>query len=545
MVGDQAASLTLTSFDQGKSLRLPSVRVLVTLPDRRVLETQVGMSPLVFGTSSECDVVVSDPLVSRRHCEIRLTERGVLLRDLGSKNGTLIQGVPILEALLPPGVVVTVGTSQLTVRPTGTSAVLPLSASTSFGRALGQSLSMRALFAKLERAAPTDETLLLLGESGTGKELLARAVHENSRRSGGPFVVVDCGAIAPSLIEGELFGYVPGAFSGATTTKPGLLELANRGTLFIDEIGELPLDLQPKLLRALESREVRRLGAKQFQPFDARIVAATHRNLRVKATEGAFRQDLYFRLAVIEFHVPALRERRDDIPLLVERILEARDPPRALADLPPHALPLLQAYDWPGNVRELRNAVARLVLFPELLPELAGPSRTGSVTMPPVAGLRTAPPSSPGILGPASGPGILGPASGPASGPGADAPRSARPGGAPPSALPPAGGPHPDATKAAAPRDASPPGSAADPKSATDPAADHVDLDGFAEKRLGRLLDLSLPEAREVVLEELERSYVAAKLRQHGGNISRAADAMGVSRQLVHRLLERHGMRAK
>ncbi len=471
MAGDQAGLFTLTSSDQGRTLRLPALRAVVTLPDRRTVDAPLGLSPLVVGTGEDCDLVLTDVRVSRRHCELRATERGVLLRDLGSKNGTLLRGVSIFEALLPPSVAVTIGGSELVIQPAGATAVLPLSASQSFGEAIGQSLTMRALFAKLERAAPTDEIVLLLGESGTGKEVLAQAIHGASRRKDGPFVVVDCGAIAPALVEGELFGHVKGAYTGAHGSKIGLLEQADGGTLFIDELGELPLELQPKLLRAIETRRVRRLGSNEWQPFDARIIAATHRNLRARAAEGTFREDLYFRLAVVEVHVPALRERKDDIPMLVERFLSVRDPPRALADLPAHALPLLRAYEWPGNVRELRNAVARLVLFPELLSELLGP------------------------------------------------PRSVR------------GGP-------ASQHTAGPSGAAA-----AAPAGEGAE--GGEAERLARLLELPLPQAREVVMEQFERRYVTEKLRQHGGNISRAADAMGVSRQLVHRLLERYGMRAK
>ena len=466
MTEDQFAQFTLTSFDKGRSLRLPGLRASVTLPDRRVVTTSLGIHPLLVGTSAECDLVLVDPRISRRHCEIRLTERGVLLRDLDSKNGTLVRGVSILETWLPLGVPVTLGGSELLIQSTGAPAVLSLSTRTAFGEAIGQSLAMRALFAKLERAAPTDETVLLLGESGTGKEVLARAIHASSRRKEGPFVVVDCGAIAANLVEGELFGHVRGAFTGAATARPGLLELANGGTRFIDELGELPLDLQPKLLRAIESRQVRRLGASEWQPFDVRIIAATHRNLRAKASDGSFREDLYYRLAVVEVHAPALRERKDDIEMLVELFLAARDPPCSLSELPPNTISLLQAYDWPGNVRELRNMVARMVLFPELIAELIGPlARSG---------------------------------------------------------LP-------------APRPSSP--IEAEPRAETADSAD--------DARLGRLLELPLPEAREVVLEQLERSYVAAKLRQHKGNISRAADAMGVSRQLVHRLIERYNLRVK
>lgn len=467
MTVDQSAQFTLTSFDKGRSLRLPGLRVSVTQPDRRVVEADLGIYPLLVGTSAECDLILVDPRISRRHCELRLTERGVLLRDLESKNGTLVRGVSILETWLPLDVPVTLGGSELLIQSGGAPAVVPLSTRATFGEAIGQSLAMRALFAKLERAAPTDETILLLGESGTGKEVLARGIHANSRRKDGPFVVVDCGAIAANLVEGELFGHVRGAFTGAATARPGLLELASGGTLFIDELGELPLDLQPKLLRAIESRQIRRLGASEWQPFDARIIAATHRNLRARAAEGSFRQDLYYRLAVVEVHAPSLRERKDDIEALVERFLAARDPPCALADLPPNTVSLLQAYDWPGNVRELRNMVARMVLFPELIAELIGPLAQSATP-------------------------------------------AARPSG---------------------PVDAEP---------SAEPSAENAE-----EARLGRLLELPLPEAREVVLEQLERGYVAAKLRQHGGNISRAADAMGVSRQLVHRLIERYGLRVK
>lgn len=461
--GDGAALCTLTSFDQGRSLRLPSIHIALTLPNKRVISATLDIRPMVVGTSVDCDLVAPDPRVSRRHCELRITDRGVVLRDLGSKNGTLVRGVPIVEALLPPSVPVAIGGSELVIMPAGAPTVLPLSSKTSFGDAIGESLTMRALFAKLERAAPTDETILLLGESGTGKEVLARAIHECSLRQRGPFVVVDCGAVAPNLVEGELFGYVRGAFTGATAPHTGLLELANGGTLFIDEIGELPLELQPKLLRALESRQIRRLGASEYKPFDARVIAATHRHLGRTIAEGSFREDLYYRIAVVEVHVPALRERKDDIPLLVERFLKTRDPPRSLGDLPPSTLSLLSAHDWPGNVRELRNTVARLILFPELVEELIGGA-------------------------------------------------------------------------AARPRDSR------EPPPPAKPADEPLDPE---EARLGRLLDLPLPEAREVVLEQLERSYVAIKLRQHGGNISRAAEAMGVSRQLAHRLIDRYGLKAR
>lgn len=463
MSEEQAGLCTLTSFDRDRSLRLPAIVVTVTRKGRSV-EGRLGMSPFVVGTSPECDLVVHDPKISRRHCELRITKRGIVLRDLGSKNGTLLGAVPIVEVLLPPAVPITIGESELVANPAGAPSILPLSAAGRFGEAIGQSLVMRALFANLERVAGTDETILLLGESGTGKEVLARAIHDNSPRKDGPFIVVDCGAVSPNLVESELFGHVRGAFTGAAAPYTGLLEQASGGTLFIDEIGELPIDLQPKLLRALEARQIRRLGSTEWRPFDARIVAATHRNLRRRVDEGAFRADLYYRLAVVEVSVPALRERKEDIPVLVERFLTAQVPPRKLSDLPPHALALLESHDWPGNVRELRNMVARLVLFPELAGRLAEQFVKG-----------------------------------------------------------------PEQSEEQAPERREPAGGA--PQS--------------EEERLGALLNISLVEARELVMEQFERSYVSVKLRQSGGNISRAAEAMGVSRQLVHRLVDRYDLRDK
>jgi transcriptional regulator with PAS, ATPase and Fis domain len=436
------APQTITTI-RSDAVELPDVRVVVTPQNGPPIEATLGVAPLVVGTSADCDVVVPDPRVSRRHCELRITPRGVLLTDLGSKNGSFINDVLIHEGFLSPGAVASLGGASLTVRVGGAPSLVPLSTSASFGDALGGSVPMRALFARLERAAATSETILLLGDSGTGKEVLARAIHDRSPRREGPFVVFDCSAVAPSLVEAELFGYMKGAFTGAQASRAGLLEQASGGTLFIDELGELPIELQPKLLRALEARQVRRIGAAAYAAFDARVVAATHRDLQGHIAAGAFREDLYYRLAVVEAIVPPLRERKEDIPLLVERFLAVQVPPRSLADLPPNAMELLKGHHWPGNVRELRNTVARLVLFPHLADQ---------------------------------------------------------------------------AIARVAPR---------------------RDDAGVAQ-----LAALTLREARDIVVEQFERSFVAVKLREHGGNVSRAAASMGVSRQLVHRLMERYGIRS-
>jgi DNA-binding NtrC family response regulator len=244
---------------------------------------------------------------------------------------------------------------------------VPLSEHDRFGELVGRSPAMRALFARLERLAASDTTVLVTGPTGVGKELVALSLHEQSPRATKAFEVVDCGSIPRNLAESELFGHEKGAFTGALASRPGAFERADGGTIFLDEIGELPLDLQPKLLRALEAREVRRVGGEKLVGFDVRVVAATNRDLLREVEAGRFRADLYYRLAVATVDVPALRERKEDIPPLVEHLLAALArgaPPRFGED----TLARLAAYDWPGNVRELRNAVETLVALGESSP---------------------------------------------------------------------------------------------------------------------------------------------------------------------------------
>ncbi len=228
---------------------------------------------------------------------------------------------------------------------------------------VGASPSMRALFREARLAQASDATVLLRGETGTGKERLARALHRGSRRRHNPFVAVNCAAFAEGLLESELFGHCRGAFSGALRDKPGLVELAGGGTLFLDEIGETSPGLQVKLLRVLQERRIRRVGGLEEHPVDVRVVAATNRDLREAIRTGAFREDLYYRLAVIELDIPPLRERREDIPILVDHFLGLHRRPKTdeLAELTPEALSLLTSHHWPGNVRELENEIQRAV----------------------------------------------------------------------------------------------------------------------------------------------------------------------------------------
>ena len=306
---------------------------------------------LAVGSAPDNAVVLTDGTVSRHHARIEHAAAGLVLRDLGSRNGTFLDGNRVNEAFLYPGCRVRFGSTTVTVHTAGDALTAPADVD-HFGGLYGRTLPMRQLFALLARVAPTESTVVLTGETGTGKEVAARAIHEGSARAAGPFVVLDGSAVDRELVSAELFGHEVGAFTGAATARPGAFEQAKGGTLFIDEVGELPLDLQAKLLRALEAREVRRLGGTKTVKLDCRVIAATHRNLKLMVRQAAFREDLYYRLAQVVVTLPPLRDRREDIPLLVERFLAPR---RAAWD----AVAALSRMELRGNVRELKNLVDR------------------------------------------------------------------------------------------------------------------------------------------------------------------------------------------
>lgn len=310
---------------------------------------------VVVGAATGAQLVVNDRTVSRLHAELDPRPDGLWIRDLGSRNGTFVRGVFVIEARLSSEREVRLGSVTLRISPEAQPALSSPWSGESFGALLGTSVAMRRLFATLSRVAPLDYSVLVQGETGTGKELAARAIHDASARRAGPFVVVDCAAIPETLFESQLFGHVRGAFTGAVSARVGDFEAASGGTLFLDEVGELPASMQPKLLRALESRTVRRVGETQMRPVDVRIVSATHRDLLAMINANSFREDLYFRLAAIPVTVPPLRDRLADVPLLVKRFL----PPGHDGILPAELAADLAARRWPGNVRELRNFVER------------------------------------------------------------------------------------------------------------------------------------------------------------------------------------------
>jgi transcriptional regulator with GAF, ATPase, and Fis domain len=284
-----------------------------------------------------------------------LEDNGAWVRDLGSTNGTYVEDVLVTGARIPEGGRVVLGQCELLVTYGDAPVEVPLWPDDRFGPLIGSSPAMRELFARLARIAATDATVLIQGETGVGKELVARAIHEASPRSEQPYVIVDCAALPENLLEAELFGHAKGAFTGAMSAREGALEAANRGTVFLDEIGELPLPMQPKLLRAIESRTIRRIGETAQRPIDVRFVSATHRDLQSMVNAREFREDLYFRLAVVPVLVPPLRARPEDIPALVEHFTPARSKGAVAPDL----MRDLATRRWAGNVRELRNFVER------------------------------------------------------------------------------------------------------------------------------------------------------------------------------------------
>ena len=344
---------------------------VVTGPDKGAA-IRLGVQSLILGSAPNCDVVLHDPTVSAQHVEISITPRGYGFRDLGSTNGIKLGPLRVERAPLTDGMKLRLGDTTLLVRSLGERTTIRLGAAGQFGGLAAHSVKMRAVAAMLEQLAPSDVTVLIEGETGTGKEIAAQALHAASLRARGPFVVFDCGAIQASLIGAELFGYERGAFSGADKGRAGLLEEAEGGTLFLDEIGELPIELQPTLLGAIDRKSSRRIGGKSEIAHDVRILAATNRNLAEQVRAKAFREDLYFRVAVARIHLPPLRERPEDLPVLIDQFAA-----EAGVTITPEVRALCASYDWPGNVRELRNTIARLAVQPDAIdtikPALPGP----------------------------------------------------------------------------------------------------------------------------------------------------------------------------
>ena len=366
-----------------------------------------------IGRDASAQLSIPDRLMSRRHCAIEPAGEAFLLRDLGSSNGTYVNGMPVRERTLEHGDRIRAGDSILLFlapgAPSGASAsrtvddlTRPIERQSArptdlergddpsgtivaellAGRValqahdlVGDSPPMRAIYDRIRRGAPADGTVLLGGETGTGKELAAHAIHENSPRARRPFVAVNCAALTESLLESELFGHEKGSFTGALSQKKGKFEVADGGTLFLDEVGELAPALQAKFLRVLQHHAFERVGGTRTIKVDVRVIAATNSDLEAAVSAGRFRQDLWYRINVVSITMPPLRARRDDIPMLAAHFAAKYSRGRTVT-IAPEALEVLRAYDWPGNVRELENAIERAVVLgqsdrivPDDLPE--------------------------------------------------------------------------------------------------------------------------------------------------------------------------------
>jgi transcriptional regulator with GAF, ATPase, and Fis domain len=439
----------------GRRLRLS--RLLVIDGPDRGKELSIERERATVGRSLICDLVLADKAVSGTHFEIQALENGFILRDLESTNGTYCGDIQVREAWIKHGQTIRAGQTVMRFEPLEAMVEIDTSARDHFHELVGTSVRMREIFALLERVGPTDLTVLIRGETGTGKELVARALHRASKRVSHSLVVQDCSAIARELVESTLFGHEKGSFTGAIDRKLGCFETAERGTIFLDEVGELDIGLQPKLLRVLETRTIKRVGSNKEIPIDVRVVAATNRDLRKMVGQGAFREDLYYRLGVVTVELPSLRDRPEDIPLLVTSFLEQLAARRFPGEdrqfeVAPDAMARLCAYNWPGNVRELRNTVER------------GASLAESMRL-----------EIPDLL--------------------------------------------PSSTRLGA----------------------GLSSNGAASQFIEE--GLPFKEAKQRVLDQFEASYLRALLDKHGGNVTRSAQAAGLTRYHLRELAKRFGIR--
>ncbi len=358
-----------------------AVRLRIIGADATPNGLPLGRRACVLGSAAGCDVVIRDAAVSRTHVELSAGPNGVRVRDLGSRNGTYYLGQRVERVVLAPGASLSIGGARVVLEADQDDTDASPFEGDRYRGILGASQPMRELFGLLERLERSTLPVLVRGESGVGKELVARAIHDGSAVTG-PLVALNCGAFPRDLVASELFGHKRGAYSGAHAPRKGAFECAHMGTLFLDEVGELPLDVQPVLLRALETGEVRAVGSDEPRRVEVRVVSATHKDLEREVREGRFREDLYFRLAVVKLAVPPLRDRLDDIELLARALRPADARP-----LPPSVLESLKARRWPGNVRELRNVLqAHAVLGtlprpPETTPESASTALAGLVDL--------------------------------------------------------------------------------------------------------------------------------------------------------------------
>lgn len=490
--------------DVGFTERRCQLAVLSGPETGRVVD--VDHMPFTVGKGEECDLVLTEPTVSRTHFSIESEQGAFVIRDLSSTNGTWIDQFRIKEAWLRPGTVLRAGSAQLRFEPVFKPMEIAPAAVDRFGSLVGRSVRMRQIFTLLERIAQTEATVVIFGETGTGKSAVAQAIHQNSARKDGPFITVDCGAIAENLIESELFGHEKGAFTGADRMRQGALERAQGGTLFIDELVDLRLDLQPRLLRVLEEREVRRVGGNTAIKLDVRIIAASRFDLWREVQEKRFREDLYFRLAVFTLPLPSLRERSEDIPLLASAFAQSlKGGERLLARFTPAVVDKLMRHPFYGNVRELRNVIERALALDTDPTEMLGPAiglPALSVSPSPISPIS---PLSPSLQSGSS--------------------TFASPPPTPTAPVPVAKLPIPAPVSFPASVDLGP-------------------LSSLSSSLVSLIADCELPfkEAKERLLDAFEAAYIARLINENAANVSAIARAAGIDRKHLYTLMKKHNL---
>ncbi len=480
--GDGSESSGLTTVFEGERAtvrRLRKAKLVITDGPDKGKEVEITKSRCTGGRSIINDLIISDKSISGTHFEIVVRDDGYRLRDLNSRNGTFINDLKIREVYLTPGVSFRVGQTTVQFKPTTDIVEIELSKQDRFDKVVGGSPVMREIFASLEKISTSELTCLITGETGTGKELIARGIHNASPRKDKPFVVLDCGSIPRDLIESTLFGHEKGAFTGAIGQQVGCFEQADAGTIFLDEIGELDVSLQPKLLRVLEQREIKRVGGDRNVKVDVRVLAATNRDLRAEVNNGNFREDLYFRLSVVHCELPPLRDRREDIPTIANHFLKDVVARRGTnLSFGQDAMAALLSRAWPGNVRELRNVV----------------ERAGALSDGPVITRQDL----------AFGPGGLSPLE------------------AHDLALTGANAAH---------------AAAAEMSGVPMPSTGPATFDASLLKP-----GLAFKSAKQTVVDAFETAYLGALLKRHEGNITRSAQEAGLTRYHLRELLKRHGL---
>jgi transcriptional regulator with GAF, ATPase, and Fis domain len=474
---------TLFDGERATVRRLRKAKLVVVSGSDAGKEIEVSKARVTCGRSVIADLVLQDRSVSGSHLEVVARDDGYRLRDLESRNGTFVGDLQVREVYLRPGTIFRAGRTQIQFQTTPDVVEIELSDKDRFGQVIGSSAAMREIFATLEKVSPSDLTVMITGETGTGKELIARGIHNGSARADKPFVVLDCGAIPKDLIESTLFGHEKGSFTGAVGQHRGCFEQADGGTIFLDEIGELDVSLQPKLLRVLEQREIKRVGGDRTIQVNVRVVAATNRDLRAEVNANNFREDLYFRLSVVHVELPPLRERVDDLPQLSQHFLREVASRRGVnLSFSQDAMAALMSHSWPGNVRELRNVVERAAALAD------GPVISRSDL----------------VFGHESMSVLV---SHDLAQAGAHAARAA-------------------AAKMAG---------AAPPRN---------DEPGFSFDPSLLTSGLGFKQAKQTVVDAFERAYLDALLRRNSGNITRSAQEAGLTRYHLRELLKRHGLTA-